>query len=75
MNIEESLTLYQKGREAWNAWAEQMLTQRNKLIKTGQWSVERITFNDLSGWIGTIAATQEWAAAANCDFSAQTFLD
>ena len=38
MNKEESLALYKKGREAWNAWAREMLAQREKLMETGQWN-------------------------------------
>lgn len=35
MNKEESLALYAQGKAAWNAWAKDMLAQRQALQDTG----------------------------------------
>jgi uncharacterized protein YjbI with pentapeptide repeats len=71
MNKEESLMLYNKGREAWNAWAKTMLAQRTKLEETGQWLV----INDYpSGRSrGDNLVTELWLATAMADFSDHTF--
>lgn len=41
MNRDESLELYAKGKDAWNAWAEGMLGQRETLGFEGNWETER----------------------------------
>jgi hypothetical protein len=71
MNKEESVMLYNKGREAWNAWAKTMLAQRTKLEETGQWLV----INDYpSGRSrGDNLVTELWLATAMADFSDHTF--
>lgn len=37
MDKKESLELYSKGVEAWNAWATEMLEKQNELKATGKW--------------------------------------
>ncbi len=37
MNQEQSLALFAKGQDAWNAWAEQMLGERAALEADGSW--------------------------------------
>ena len=37
MNKEETLALYEQGRDAWNAWAEKMLADRTALEAAGAW--------------------------------------
>lgn len=39
MNQEETLALWEQGKEAWNAWAEKMLTERKALKDRGEWDV------------------------------------
>lgn len=40
MNKNETLALYEKGREAWNAWAAEMLAKQNELKAIGQWQLQ-----------------------------------
>jgi hypothetical protein len=37
VNKEETLALYEQGRDAWNAWAEKMLADRTALEAAGAW--------------------------------------
>ncbi len=45
MNREESIALYEQGKDAWNEWAEEMLTDRRKLVKTGDWEDQKGVWN------------------------------
>ena len=40
MEQEQSFRLYTQGLEAWNSWAERMLTQRDELKANGLWMEE-----------------------------------
>ena len=66
MNKEESLELFAKGRDAWNAWAEKMSDERYALQADGNWVEGRSEpeWNE---------ATLAWHAAAAADFSKYTF--
>lgn len=57
MNKEESLALLVQGPKAWNAWAEKMLAERDRLQTTNLWE----------------EAPERWIAAAKADFSGHTF--
>ncbi len=41
MDKEETHRLYREGKEAWNTWAEKMLTQKKHLIKRGKWEEQK----------------------------------
>jgi len=66
MNKEESLALFAKGRDAWNAWAKKMFDEREALEADGAW-VEGPTDADRN------EATRAWHAAAAADFSKHVF--
>lgn len=40
MNKEESLALYAKGHDAWNAWAQDMLDKKAELEGAGKWETK-----------------------------------
>jgi len=40
MNQEQSIALWRQGKEAWNAWANEMLAKRETLCTSGKWSVK-----------------------------------
>lgn len=66
MNQQETLALFAKGREAWNAWAAEMQAQREALEAAETWSLG----DDRSDWND---ATAEWQDAAAADFREHTF--
>jgi hypothetical protein len=41
MNWDETVDLFLKGKEAWNAWAEDMLAKRKTLEADGRWAAEK----------------------------------
>jgi hypothetical protein len=41
MNRDETVAPFLQGREAWNAWAEQMLAERRALEAAGTWKSRR----------------------------------
>ncbi len=71
MDKNESLVLYNKGREAWNAWAKEMLDQQTKLQKTGEWMTEYDYATHRQS--GENSTTQNWLTAAKSDFAKQIF--
>lgn len=66
MNVEETLARWGEGREAWNAWAADMLEKKVHLEEGGLWSAD---------WFGEgeNPETRAWLDAARADFSAQEF--
>ena len=68
MNKEETWELFLKGKDAWNAWAEEMLAKRKQLEETGEWAVE------LNG-SGANRASTEWLASAEANFAGRSFAD
>lgn len=40
MNREETLALYEQGKDAWNKWANEMLEERKRLEEAGEWEVD-----------------------------------
>jgi len=41
MDRDETVALFLQGREAWNAWAEKMLAEREALKEASRWAAER----------------------------------
>jgi len=66
MNKQESLALYAHGKEAWNAWAEDMLARRQALQDAGKWSPRE----DAGAWT---TETRDWHTAAAADFAQTNF--
>ena len=71
MNRDETVELFLKGREAWNAWAEARLAERKAMEADGRWSAEK-------GLLGNLEAktdeTRAWMESAAADFSRCLFL-
>jgi hypothetical protein len=68
VNKEESLALYQQGRDAWNQWAADMQAQRAALEAAGDWveGTDSARGND---------ATRGWHVLASADFREHEFED
>jgi|APTNR8051073442_1049403.scaffolds.fasta_scaffold01577_3 uncharacterized protein YjbI with pentapeptide repeats len=66
MNKEESLALYARGRDAWNAWAKEMLVKRAALEAEGEW-VEGSNARAMK------SKRRDWDCAAAVDFSNHIF--
>ncbi|MCH9752485.1 MAG: pentapeptide repeat-containing protein [Alphaproteobacteria bacterium] len=47
MNREETLALWRHGKDAWNAWADEMLAERERLEEAGERSAVRDSFGIL----------------------------
>jgi hypothetical protein len=41
MTRDETVALFLRGREAWNAWAEKMLAERKAMEEDGRWAAEK----------------------------------
>ena len=65
MDKKESLELFKKGENAWNKWAESMLTERKVLESVGTW-----TRGDENQWNDE---TRSWHERAKADFSGYKF--
>jgi len=71
MTRDETIALFLKGREAWNTWAQKMLSERSALEKAGLWAIEESEsqkpkpHND---------QTRNWMANAEADFSQCLFV-
>ena len=65
MNRQETLDLFQQGADAWNAWADDMLSDRQDLQDAGAWSD-----GAASEWNED---TRFWHQQATADFSDHTF--
>jgi len=66
LNKEETLALYKQGKDAWNAWAKELLAQRQALVEHGTWPNGEDPPGDndqISNWCSTAAA----------DFKERTF--
>ena len=65
MNQKESLDLLEQGANAWNTWAESMLTKRKTLECAGTWMQgDKNQWND---------ETRSWHESAKADFSGYKF--
>jgi uncharacterized protein YjbI with pentapeptide repeats len=47
MDRDETVALFLQGKEAWNAWAEQMLAERKAMEADGRWRLEKDDFGNL----------------------------
>ena len=78
MTRDETVALFLRGREAWNEWAEKMLTERKMLEADGRWSVRVATLNEIAGgkfsWVPKNDDTRAWIENARIDFSNCRFL-
>jgi uncharacterized protein YjbI with pentapeptide repeats len=70
MNRQETHALFVRGKDAWNLWAHEMLSQRETLEKAKQWTAER---EQSSGGElrGVNDPTRAWITAATADFSSR----
>ncbi len=66
MNREETWALYQQGKDAWNAWAAEMLAKRKAMEDAGEWAVDE-------SQLAQNEATKEWFEAAEAVFRARDF--
>ena len=66
MTRDETVERFLQGKEAWNAWAEQMLAERKAMEADGRWSAEQDAFGDL---IPNNDETLAWMDGASADFS------
>ncbi len=66
MNQEETLALWRKGKDAWNAWSNSMLEARKTLEERGDWKARKnaFGFEEPSNHI-----TSEWFSTASVEFS------
>jgi len=62
MNQEESIALWRKGKDAWTAWAEDMLHKQTALEGAGLWKVDR-------NGKGETHEARDWVEAAKVDLS------
>ena len=66
MTRDETVALFLQGREAWNAWAGEMIARRKAMEADGRWAEEEATSDSLPA--GN-AETLVWMQAAQADFS------
>lgn len=66
MNRDHTLALFAKGRKHWNAWADQMLADKEKLIAAGSWE-------DGNQLKPTGSPTRLWEERAAADFDRHRF--
>jgi len=71
MNRDESIELWQQGKDAWNAWANIMLAEREVLEQDGLWQV--YDHGIPKGFQGQNSETREWIQKANVNFSCSCF--
>ena len=67
MNQDESVALWRRGKDAWNAWAEDMLRQKAELQKAGAWNGDK----PHAQWSDE---TRKWNEAAQTDLSGLRFM-
>jgi len=66
MTKNESLALYEKGAEAWNIWANDILAKKAELEENKQWKI-----NELKEACNQ--ATKDWMDDSSVDFSEHIF--
>ena len=59
MDQKQSLELFQRGRDAWNSWADEMIAERRVLEESGVWETNRFLWNK---------ETRKWHEKAKADF-------
>lgn len=62
MKQDESVALWRRSKDAWSAWAEEMLRQKAELEKTGTWNGDK----PQAQWSDE---TRKWNEAAQTDLS------
>jgi hypothetical protein len=72
MNQEQSIALWQQGKEAWNAWANSMLQRKKNLRSQDIWKTTHAYFVELEQ--GDSEEAKIWFAEARADFSGTTLL-
>ena len=65
MNKDQTLALFAQGQEAWNAWAEQMLAERQAYEETGAWNASEPE----TAWV------HHWISEARADFTGHRFTE
>ncbi|MBT3070612.1 pentapeptide repeat-containing protein [Rhodomicrobium sp. Az07] len=71
MNRDETVALFLRGREAWNAWANRMLAERKALQGAGKWAARKLPWGELESQNDD---TRQWLEDARADFSRCVFL-
>ncbi len=66
MTRDETVALFLQGREAWNAWANEMLSERKTMEADGRWAAETAAAGNLAP---KNAETRSWMDAARADFA------
>lgn len=66
MNREETHALFAEGKDAWNNWAERLLTERQALKAEGKWQVSVDGHGNVKG---KNEVTRRWIDAAGAVFS------
>ncbi|WP_170144445.1 pentapeptide repeat-containing protein [Dichotomicrobium thermohalophilum] len=66
MSVEQTLARWGEGKESWNAWAEELLARKARLIEADEWAAN--PFGE-----GENDATRAWLEDARADFSDQVF--
>lgn len=67
MNKEESLALYEKGMEAWNAWANDILAKKAELEENKQWQINTFRRGGLNN------TTRDWVDVSSVNFPEHFF--
>lgn len=66
MSAEETLARWGEGKESWNAWAEELLRRKARMIEAGEWATNPFGQGDNP-------PTRAWLEEARADFSEQVF--
>ena len=66
MDQKQSVALWKRGKEAWNAWADEMLSQKVELEKSGTWQVDSHSY-------GQNEQTNAWILQATANFHEYSF--
>ncbi|MGA7322937.1 MAG: hypothetical protein WBX25_00265, partial [Rhodomicrobium sp.] len=66
MTRDETVALFLQGREAWNAWANEMLSERKTMEADGRWAADVAAAGNLAP---KNAEPRSWMDAARADFS------
>lgn len=69
MNREETRALFAKGKDAWNAWAQDMLNKRKELEAKGGWKEVTVA----GDWRTLDSEPKAWVEEARVDFSKSSF--
>ena len=74
MDQQQTLALWAQGKDAWNAWAEELLGRRKAMEAAGTWAATKDFFGSLEGQNdGTRAFLADAAAVFSTNDSKHTF--